>query len=145
MYRVQCENFDVSQLTSALNDRAKNVGAVASFVGFVRVDGDVQALELSHYPGMTEQSLSTIADEAHARWRLDDVIIVHRIGKLMAGEQIVFIGAASEHRKEALEACAYMADQLKTRAMLWKKEHLSNGVRWVEQKEQDAAVAAKWR
>lgn len=144
MYRVQVEKFDVSQLTASLYDDVKNVGAVASFVGFVRADGEVHALELSHYPGMTEHSLKCIADEAYSRWSLAKVIIVHRIGTLATSEQIVFVGASSEHRKDALDACAYMADQLKTRAMLWKKEHLSSGTRWVEQKEEDALVAAKW-
>jgi len=145
MRKVQPDNFDVAALTSALYDAAKNVGAVATFVGVVRADAVVQALELSHYPGMSEQSLNLIAEEAEARWPLAAVTIVHRVGKLLPGEQIVYVGTASAHRQAALEACAYIADQLKTRAVIWKKEHLADGQRWVEPSDQDVAVAAKWR
>lgn len=145
MLAVQAENFDVAELTTSLYDAAKNVGAVATFVGIVRADAVVKALELSHYPGMSEQSLALIADEANARWPLAAVSIIHRVGKLLPGEQIVYVGTASAHRQAALEACACIADQLKTRAVIWKKEHLANGTRWVEPSEQDVAVAAKWR
>lgn len=145
MYRVQKADFDTGTLISALNGAGDNVGAVASFVGTVRTDGEVIALELSHYPGMTEHSLQQIGQEAAARWSLTSITIIHRVGKLTAGEQIVFVGTASAHRHAALESCAYIADQLKTRAVIWKKEHLRDGVRWVEAREQDHAVAAKWR
>jgi molybdopterin synthase catalytic subunit len=125
-------------------------GAVASFTGIARDDandrGGVSAIELEHYPAMTEASLLALADEAMARWSLLGVVVIHRVGTINVGEPIVFVGTASEHRAEALEACAFLIDRLKTDAPFWKKEHRADGSSyWVEAKETDNARAGKWR
>lgn len=141
---IQPEDFDCGVLTRALSDDAGITGAVTCFVGTVRADGDVLALSLQHYPGMSEKSIERIAEQAAARWQLTAISIVHRVGRLEPGEQIVYAGAASAHRGDALEACAFIADQLKTRAVLWKKEHTPSGERWLEPTEADSSKADAW-
>lgn len=141
---AQANDFDVAALNARLYRQAGAVGAVASFVGLVRTDDDVLALTLQHYPGMTERSLQQLAEEASARWPLLGIEIVHRVGRLLPGEQIVYVGTASAHRRAALDACSYLADQLKTRAVLWKKEHRKDGARWLEPTVADAAAVSAW-
>ncbi len=141
---AQTADFDVAELNRRLLQQAGAVGAVASFVGAVRTDDAVLALRLQHYPGMTEKSLQLIADEATARWQLLGIEIVHRVGRLTPGEQIVYVGVASAHRREALDACSYLADQLKTRAILWKQEERVEGTRWLEPTAADTAAVAAW-
>lgn len=137
-------DFDVAALNQTLYQQAGAVGAVANFVGLVRTDDDVLALRLQHYPGMTEHSLELLADEAKARWSLLGIVLVHRVGRLLPGQQIVYVGVASGHRHEALTACAYLADQLKTRAVLWKQEQRADGNRWLEPTAADNASVASW-
>ncbi len=140
--RIQAERFDSAALLAALE--ADGVGAIASFTGLVRSDVGVTAIELEHYPAMTQASLQALATEAQSRWNLPGAIIVHRVGKMMVGEPIVFVAAASPHRAEALAACAFLIDRLKTDAPFWKKEYRGESAAWVEAKASDNARAANW-
>ena len=120
-------------------------GAVSSFTGISRDDGGVTAIELEHYPGMTESSLMRIIDEAFARWALLGAAIVHRIGRVAVGEPVVVVGAASRHRADALEATAFLIDRLKTDAPFWKKEHYADGTSvWVDAKSSDDDRSSRW-
>ncbi len=140
--RVQPEDFDVGAELAALESQGG--GAVASFTGVVRADEVVEAMTLEHYPGMTEKALTALADEAQVRWPLCGVTVLHRVGMLRAGDRIVFVGTASDHRAAALEACAFLIDRLKTDAPFWKKEHRSKGDSWVEARATDDAAARSW-
>lgn len=141
--RIQQARFDSAQLLASLE--GAGVGAVASFTGLVRKDGDVIAIALEHYPAMTEASLRALADEACQRWDLSGCTIVHRIGRMDEGEPVVFVAAASSHRAAALQGCAFLIDRLKTDAPFWKKEYLADGSEhWVEAKDSDAARAQHW-
>jgi molybdopterin synthase catalytic subunit len=145
--RVQTEDFDVSTELNALRAGRPQVGAVAMFVGTVRDinEGDaVSAMELEHYPGMTESSLQAMIDQAHQRWDVLDCLIVHRVGRLAPLDQIVLVIVSSAHRKQAFEACEYLMDFLKTEAPFWKKESTPAGTRWVEARQTDDAAAARW-
>lgn len=145
--RVQTEDFDVSAELKALRAGRPQVGAVAMFVGTVRDinEGDaVSAMELEHYPGMTELSLQAMIDQAHQRWDVLDCLIVHRVGRLAPLDQIVLVIVSSAHRKQAFEACEYLMDFLKTEAPFWKKESTLEGTRWVEARETDEAAVARW-
>ena len=102
-------------------------GAVASFTGIARDDDGVAAIELEHYPAMTEASLFALIDEAFERWSLLGCVLIHRVGRIAVGEPIVLVGTAASHRAEALEACAFLIDRLKTDALFWKKEHRADG------------------
>ncbi len=120
-------------------------GAVASFVGRVRRGGEgVQAMTLEHYPAMTEKALADIVAQARQRWPLAAVRVIHRIGRLLPGEQIVLVAVAAKHRGEAFAACEFIMDWLKTRAPFWKKEETAEGSRWVDARESDDAAAARW-
>ena len=120
-------------------------GAVATFVGLVRGAADgVQEMTLEHYPGMTEKALAEIADEACQRWHLMAVSVVHRVGALLPGEQIVYVGVAAAHRGEAFAACEFVMDYLKTRAPFWKKEQTAQGGHWVDARDTDDEAAARW-
>ena len=142
MIRVQAEDFDVGVEYKRLRDR--NCGAVVTFSGSVRAEDNIDALYLEHYPGMTENALQSIVDEAKQRWPLGAVTVIHRIGKIPAGEQIVFVGVASGHRSEAFVAGEFIMDFLKTRAPFWKKECRADSERWVEAKQSDTAKAGRW-
>jgi molybdopterin synthase catalytic subunit len=126
----------------------KGVGAVVAFIGMVRdlnLAEDVVALELEHYPGMTEKSLLRIAEQAAQRWSLQAARIVHRVGKMYPGDQIVMVLTASAHRGDAYEANQFMMDYLKTEAPFWKKEWTPEGPRWIEARDSDDHAAAKWK
>ncbi|MGV3591601.1 MAG: molybdopterin synthase catalytic subunit MoaE [Gammaproteobacteria bacterium] len=144
---VQFADFSLKHEAEAL--RLDNgVGAIVTFSGLVRdMHGDqsVTGLFLEHYPGMTEKSLQAIAEEAQARWPLDALTIIHRIGELKAGEQIVFVGVSSAHRGAAFSACEFVMDYLKTRAPFWKKSLNSDGDCWVEAKDTDTTASERWR
>jgi len=140
--RVQPEDFDVGAELAALE--SKGGGAVASFTGIVRADDGVEAMTLEHYPGMTEKALTMLAKQATARWPLCGVTVLHRVGTLRAGDRIVFVGTASDHRAAALEACTFLIDRLKTDAPFWKKEHRREGDSWVEARATDDAAARSW-
>jgi molybdopterin synthase catalytic subunit len=139
---IQQEGFDPGTLLSELE--ALGSGAVASFTGLVRNDDGVTAMTLEHYPGMTQTALTAIAKDASSRWVLDGIVITHRFGRLLAGERIVFVGVASPHRAEALSACAFIIDRLKTDAPFWKKEETAMGERWVEARPGDDERAKAW-
>ena len=143
--KVQSEDFDAGALTRALSAGRADIGAVATFVGLVRGAADgVQEMTLEHYPGMTEKALAEIADEACQRWHLMAVSVVHRVGALAPGEQIVYVGVAAAHRGEAFAACEFVMDYLKTRAPFWKKEQTAQGGHWVDARDTDDEAAARW-
>lgn len=120
-------------------------GAVASFTGIARDDNGVTAIELEHYPAMTEASLNALVEEAFARWSLLGAVLIHRVGVIAVGEPIVLVGTAASHRAEALESCAFLIDRLKTDAPFWKKEHRVDGTAdWVEAKASDDDRASRW-
>lgn len=123
---------------------ASGAGGVATFVGIVRADDGVATLELEHYPGATEAALVALADQAVARWGLIDARITHRVGVMVPGDIVVFVGTAAAHRGAALEACAFLIDRLKTEAPFWKKEARGDAARWVEPRGSDDAAAARW-
>ncbi len=145
---VQHDDFDVGVEYRRLAALVPSPGAVVTFSGIVRElasSAAVRTLELEHYPGMTERSIEAIVDEACQRWPLRGVTVIHRIGRLDAGDQIVLVAAASDHRDAAFQAARFLIDYLKTRAVLWKKEHGSDGTRWVESTAVDHAAAAEWQ
>jgi molybdopterin synthase catalytic subunit len=145
--RVQVEDFDAGAEINVMRLSHANIGAVAAFVGQVRDlnEGDqVSELVLEHYPGMTEESLQSIIEQAKKRWDVIDALIVHRVGKLKPLDQIVLVLVASSHRKEAFAACEFMMDYLKTEAPFWKKEQTPAGSRWVEAKTSDDEAKKRW-
>ncbi|MDQ7990720.1 MAG: molybdopterin synthase catalytic subunit MoaE [Candidatus Dactylopiibacterium sp.] len=141
---VQAQDFDVGAETAALTAGQDALGAVASFVGLVRGGDGLVAMTLEHYPAMTAGALEAIVRQARARWPLGPVRVIHRVGRLLPGERIVFVGVTSRHRQAAFEACAFIMDYLKTRAPFWKKEERADGAHWVEARESDEAALAKW-
>ncbi|MET4898108.1 molybdenum cofactor biosynthesis protein MoaE [Sphingomonadaceae bacterium jetA1] len=139
---VTAESIDLAQeMTRA---EVAGVGGVATFCGLVRADDGVDQLELEHYPGATEAALTRIAQAAVERWSLDAATVVHRVGPMRPGERIVFVAAAAAHRGEALEACAYLIDRLKTDAPFWKRETRNGEPRWVDARGSDDAAARRW-
>ena len=145
--RILTTALDPAALTAELvEDRAHSQGALVTFVGMVRdlSDNPVSAMQLEHYPGMTEKSLEAIVAEADGRWRLLGTRVIHRFGRLVPGERIVFVGVASSHRGDAFAACEFIMDYLKTRAPFWKKEDTPAGGRWVDAREADDSAAARW-
>jgi molybdopterin synthase catalytic subunit len=144
---VQAEDFDTGAEVSRLASGGDSVGAVVSFVGVVRGESGGErllALQLEHYPGMTERELSRIADEATARWQLSAVTIIHRVGVLRPQDQIVLVVTASAHRQAAFDGCAFVMDYLKTQAPFWKKETRASGEYWIEARSSDDEAAARW-
>jgi len=138
---VQKADFDLSAEVKALSSMSKEIGAVASFVGVVR---DVP-MTLEHYPGMTENSIKKIIEEAQSRWKVMGCTVIHRYGELQPGDQIVMVAVASAHRGDAFAACEFVMDYLKTRAPFWKKEERADGARWVEAKASDDEAAGRWQ
>ena len=146
--RVQHEDFDAGAEIARLRANNPKVGAVASFIGIVRDLNDgaaVGSITLEHYPGMTEKSLAAIADQAATRWRLLDVLIIHRIGTLAPTDQIVLVVTTSSHRGDAFAACQFVMDYLKTDAPFWKKEATNAGARWVDARDSDADSRERWK
>ena len=141
--RIQREDFDIAAEIAKLG--AENTGAVATFTGMVRKDGDLTALTLEHYPRMTEREIARIVDEAQARWPLLGVTIIHRIGRLLPGEKIVLVAVAAQHRSAAFQACEFLMDYLKTRAPFWKQEERGGQTRWVEARHSDDDAAKRWQ
>ncbi len=145
---IQSEDFDLGHEYSALLAHDRGIGAIVAFVGTVRdlnLAEDVVALELEHYPGMTEKSLRKILDTAAERWSLQGARIVHRIGKMYPGDQIVLVLTACAHRGDAYEANNFIMDYLKTEAPFWKKEWTPEGPRWIEARDCDDKAAARWK
>jgi len=147
MIRVQTQDFNVNDEYQALVTNNSADGAIVTFVGQVRdqnLGQDVVGLHLEHYPGMTEKALEKIAQQAFERWELGKVTIIHRVGDLMLGDQIVFIGVTSKHRKNAFEACEFIIDYLKVSAPFWKKELTTQGQTWLDARESDEQQVNKW-
>ncbi len=143
MIRLTDQSFDPG---GELNDFCRGrsqTGAVASFLGIARRDGG-EGLELEAYPGFTESEIARIAGSASERFSLQDVSIIHRVGRITPGEPIVLVLTASAHRREAFEACDFLMDYLKSRAPFWKKEHGPDGERWVEPTTRDLGDVARW-
>ena len=146
--RVQHEDFDLSTEVANLRANQPQVGAVVAFVGTVRdmnEGSNVSQMELEHYPGMTEKALEDIIVQARGRWPLMDALIIHRIGPMLAQEQIVLVAVTARHRGEAFAACEFIMDYLKTGAPFWKKEQTPEGARWVDARESDDAALRKWQ
>jgi len=146
--RIQAGDFDVAAEMSAVSRGRPDIGAVVTFTGLCRDEnGRLSALELEHYPGMAEAELQRIAREAGERWPLSAITIIHRHGKLVPGDNIVLVVAASAHREAAFNAASYMMDFLKTRAPFWKKEHFAAGGEgnWVSAKDADDKATLRWQ
>lgn len=141
--RVQEADFDLGAEADGLAGSGET-GAVVTFTGLVRGAGEIDAMTLEHYPGMTEDALAGIEAEARARWPLTDALIIHRVGRLLPGERIMMVAAASRHRAAAFEAASFLMDYLKTRAPFWKKEESGGSGCWVDAREADDEAAARW-
>ena len=147
MIRVQREDFDLGAEVAALTRGNHEIGGLAVFVGLVRDrvgEENLGAMTLEHYPGMTEKALAGIEEEANRRWPLEASLVIHRVGRLEPGEQIVLVAAASAHRQAAFEACQFLIDWLKTKAPFWKLEETAAGPRWVEARSNDDQAAERW-
>lgn len=147
MIRVQSEPFDAGAELAAVKAGRTQIGGTVMFLGSVRdlSEGtDITAMTLEHYPGMTEKALADIEAEAQRRWPLDATLIVHRYGRLLPGDDIVLVIAASAHREAAFEACHFLIDWLKTKAPFWKLEENEEGASWVAAKGSDDDAAKRW-
>lgn len=145
--RIQSEPFDVLAESKGLTDGRRDIGGLVTFTGLCRDEsGTLAALELEHYPGMAVAELERVAEEARERWPLKGLTIIHRTGRIIPGDDIVFVAVASEHRRAAFEAADFLMDYLKTRAPFWKKEHPVDGSQgnWVEAKQSDDSDADRW-
>ena len=145
--QVQHADFDLATEYTQLSS-AYSTGAIVTFIGKVRdfnQGDDVAGLSLEHYPGMTEKALASILLEAKSRWSIQTVKVIHRIGDLALGDQIVFVGVASAHRGDAFSACEFIMDYLKTQAPFWKKESTATGAHWVDARETDTSAAERWK
>ncbi|NNU42715.1 molybdopterin synthase catalytic subunit MoaE [Ramlibacter montanisoli] len=144
---IQAEDFDVGAEIAALRGQDPGVGAVCSFIGTVRDRNDgsaVSAMELEHYPGMTEKAIEQMIDEAFRRFDIRGARVIHRVGPLQVKDQIVLVVVTSSHRGESFRACEFLMDYLKTQAPFWKKESTPDGERWVDARVADDAALARW-
>ena len=145
--QVQEADFDLSTEITALRQARPDLGAVVCFIGLVRdinAGANVSAMTLEHYPAMTQKALEGIATEATQRWDVAEVLVIHRVGRLLPTDQIVLVAVAGAHRGPAFQACEFIMDYLKTQAPFWKKELTANGEQWVEARESDVAAAQRW-
>ena len=145
--RVQADDFDVSEELSLMRRQSSSIGAIASFVGVVRdlnSGSSVASLELEHYPGMTEKSISDIVEQATERWSLLATTVIHRVGVLAPSDQIVLVAVSCMHRGDSFQACEFIMDYLKTRAPFWKREQTPEGSRWVDARCSDQEAANRW-
>ena len=148
MIKLQVEDFDVSRELSVMLSGHKQVGGVCTFVGLVREydsSEPLNSLTLEHYPEMTKKELIKIEKQAKEKWTLKDSLIIHRYGRLVPSDQIVFVATASAHRRDAFNSCEYIVDYLKTRAPFWKKEEYKSRVKWVEARSSDEDSLNKWK
>ncbi|HEV3246650.1 MAG TPA: molybdenum cofactor biosynthesis protein MoaE [Beijerinckiaceae bacterium] len=146
--RIQPQAFDIGAEVAALTRGRSDIGAIVTFTGVCRDEGgSLAALEIEHYPGMAEEEIARVVEKAQERWPLQGVAVVHRHGRIAAGEEIVLVVTVSAHRRAAFEAAEFLMDYLKTNAPFWKKEVRLSDVagRWVEAKASDTADAARWR
>jgi molybdopterin synthase catalytic subunit len=144
---IQTGDFDLTAEVDALRRHDRRVGAVCAFVGTVRDRNDgsqVSSMELEHYPGMTERAIEAMIDEAHRRFDVHAVRVIHRVGLLQPLDQIVMVAVTSAHRGECFQACEFLMDYLKTQAPFWKKEQTPEGARWVDARVGDDAALARW-
>jgi len=146
---IQTEDFDLGAEIATLRAQDGRVGAVCSFIGTVRdrtagIAGQIQSMELEHYPGMTEKSIEAMIDAAHARFDIFGARVIHRVGLLQPLDQIVMVAVTSAHRGESFAACEFRMDYLKTQAPFWKKEQTPEGAKWVDARVNDDAALAKW-
>ncbi|THD77990.1 MAG: molybdenum cofactor biosynthesis protein MoaE [Phenylobacterium sp.] len=145
MITLTDQPFDPGDLLSAFCAGRIEVGAIASFTGLARAEaGATTTLELEAYPGFTEAEIGKIAEQARARFAVDDLMICHRVGKIGPGEPVVFVATAARHRRAAFEACDFLMDYLKSKAPFWKKEHGPDGARWIEPRAEDHADISRW-
>lgn len=143
--RVQAEPFDMGEEVTRFTSTVGGAGAVVTFSGLVRDEGGtLSAMEIEHYPGMTEKALQKIHDEAVSRWSLTDAMIIHRFGALKPDEQIMMVATAARHRGNAFEAAEFLMDYLKSRAPFWKKEFGPDGEAWVAAKDEDEDALKRW-
>lgn len=142
---VQESPFDYGIEAEAFANGRHDMGAIVTFAGIVRdIAGGLDVMEIEHYPGMTEKALEKIAAEAVERWSLGDALVIHRYGRMGAGEKIMMVATAARHRKDAFEAAEYLMDYLKSRAPFWKKEHTQSDAGWVAAKDEDEAALKRW-
>ncbi len=145
--RIQETDFDIAQEIAALTRGRTDIGAVVSFSGICRgsEDGDtIAALTLEHYSGMAEAEIARHAETAMSRWPLTGLTVIHRVGRIAAGENIVLVLTASPHRQAAFQAAAFLMDYLKANAPFWKRQESAEGASWVEAHDHDDAAAARW-
>ena len=145
--RIQEADFDVAQEIATLSRGRTDIGAVVSFSGICRGSDDgktLAALTLEHYPGMAEAEIERHAATAMSRWPLTGLTVIHRVGRIVAGENIVLVVTASAHRQAAFEAAEFLMDYLKANAPFWKREESADGTSWVEARQHDDAAAARW-
>jgi molybdopterin synthase catalytic subunit len=145
--RIQEADFDIAQEIAALTKGRTDIGAVVSFSGICRgsEDGEpIAALTLEHYPGMAEEEIKRHADGAMSRWTLTGLTVIHRVGRIAPGENIVLVLAASQHRQAAFQAAEFLMDYLKTNAPFWKREESARGSSWIEARDHDDAATARW-
>lgn len=144
---VQSEFFDFSAEIKNFSETLGNIGALVTFTGIVRgqKSNTLDYMFIEHYPGMTETQIKLIVEDAIKRWKICDVLVIHRYGKLEPGEPIMMVATAAEHRREAFEAAEYLMDYLKSRAPFWKKEVLNGEESWVEATSEDEASLNRWR
>lgn len=143
---VQEAPFDLGAASAEFASGHKDMGAIVTFTGLVRdlPDDPLDAMEIEHYPGMTEKALQAIAQEARTRFGLGDVLVIHRYGRLLPGEMIMMVATAAPHRKDAFEGASFLMDYLKSRAPFWKRETTSSGAQWVASKDEDEAALTRW-
>ena len=147
MISIQEADFNVQDEMDAFKTDCPKIGAICCFTGLVREFGDrsdLTGMFLEHYPGMTEKALQSIIDQAHERWPINQVRVIHRVGKLMMSDQIVFVGVSSAHREASFSACEFIMDYLKVDAPFWKKELTTSSENWVEEKGTDRQRADRW-
>ena len=143
---VQEAPFDLGRESAGFAAGRTDMGAIVTFTGVVRdLPGDpMEAMEIEHYPGMTEAALTEIAETAVARFSLGDVLVIHRYGRLVPGEMIMMVATAAPHRKDAFEAASFLLDYLKSRAPFWKREISATGAQWVDARDEDEAALERW-
>ena len=141
---VQAAAFDAGGALNAFTAGVAGAGAIVSFTGIVRGSSAVTAMEIEHYPGMTEAAIGTMMAQAVARWTLADALVIHRHGRLGVGEPIMMVATAAPHRLAAFQAAEFLMDYLKSRAPFWKKEVGVDGVAWVAAKDDDEQALGRW-
>lgn len=143
---VQQEAFDLGAVSADFAGGHKDMGAIVTFTGVVRdlPDDPLEAMEIEHYPGMTEKALRGMAEQAMARFSLGDALVIHRYGRLVPGEMIMMVATAARHRKDAFQAAEFLMDYLKSRAPFWKREITKTGAGWVKSKDEDEDALARW-